>query len=224
LFRVAPTRFSSNLFATSRNSPAVGSAVLDVVDARLTPCRHSEERNRRHFHHSTTRLKEMDRREMIASAPRVDEGTMGEKLSSIDNLIAEKPALFPDPELSNRLYGGVRFADLPIINIKASPNNTIISLTNAAGVVQMVHSCGMEGFKNTREGTNIAAQATAITLASNAVAKKYQNVRVTVRGLGPGRMSSIKGLTMAGLNVVSVTDVTPITFGRMPRPKKLRKL
>lgn len=88
----------------------------------------------------------------------------------------------------------------------------------------MVHSCGMEGFKNTREGTNIAAQATAITLASNAVAKKYQNVRVTVRGLGPGRMSSIKGLTMAGLNVVSVTDVTPITFGRMPRPKKLRKL
>ena len=40
----------------------------------------------------------------------------------------------------------------------------------------------------------------------------------------PFFQSSIKGLTMAGLNVVSVTDVTPITFGRMPRPKKLRKL
>jgi small subunit ribosomal protein S11 len=133
-------------------------------------------------------------------------------------------SIFPDENTPDRLYNGVRFADLPIFHIKASPNNTIINLTDAQGVTFMIHSCGREGFKNTREGTNIAAQATAITIATRAVQKGYQNVRVTVRGLGPGRMSAIKGLTMGGINVVSVTDVTPVTWKPFPRPKKQRKL
>jgi len=90
--------------------------------------------------------------------------------------------------------------------------------------VEAIHSCGREGFKNTIEGTNIAAQATAITMGMKTLKLGIQNVRVTVRGLGPGRMSAIKGLTMAGINVVSVTDVTPIATGKMPRPKKQRKL
>jgi len=87
------------------------------------------------------------------------------------------------------------------------------------------HSCGLEGFKNTREGTNVAAQATAVTIGTRSVAQGVKNVRVNVRGLGPGRMSAIKGLTMAGVNVVSITDRTPITWvASNPRPKKRRKL
>jgi len=140
------------------------------------------------------------------------------------NFLKRKTDVFPDENLPNRLFGGIRFADLPICHIKASPNNTIMALTNAAGRVEAIHSCGREGFKNTREGTNIAAQATAITMGMKTLKLGIQNVRVTVRGLGPGRMSAIKGLTMAGINVVSVTDVTPIATGKMPRPKKQRKL
>jgi len=96
-------------------------------------------------------------------------------------------------------------------------------MADSAGLVRMINSCGIEGFKNTKKGTNIASQATAITLAT-AVKQGFQNVRVAVQGLGPGRMSAIKGLTMGGLNVVSITDVTPITFGFHQRPKKQRKL
>lgn len=52
------------------------------------------------------------------------------------------------------------------MNIRTSPNNTIIGLSNSKGEQQLLRSCGIEGFKNTRKGTNIAAQATAITLAT----------------------------------------------------------
>jgi len=178
---------------------------------------------RRHFHSSQSNWRRDGKETRIRFTPNVDEGTKGEKLHEIDSILSEQ-SLFPDENTPNRLFNGIRYADLPICNIKATPNNTIISLCNAQGVPITVHSCGREGFKNTREGTNIAAQATAITLAKKGVEKGYQTVRVTVRGLGPGRMSSIKGLTMGGMDVISITDTTPVSWEVTPRPKKIRKL
>lgn len=163
---------------------------------------------------------------MIAALPKPDEGTEGEKIMDIDSsLISQQGGLFPDEDTPNRLFDGIRFADLPICNIKASPNNTIMTICTAQGKRLILHSCGLEGFKNTREGTNVAAQATAITIGTKSIAQGMKTVRVAVRGLGPGRMSAIKGLTMAGVNVVSITDRTPITWiSSNPRPKKRRKL
>lgn len=73
--------------------------------------------------------------------------------------------MFPDAKTPFKVFGGLQFKDLPIVNIKTTPNNTIINATDAKGVPYLVHSCGCEGFKNARKGTNIAAQATAITLS-----------------------------------------------------------
>jgi len=87
----------------------------------------------------------------------------------------------------------------------------------------MIRSCGNEGFKNTKKGTNIAAQATGIAMAVRMVARGYKSVRLSIRGLGPGRMSSVKGLEMGGLNIVSLTDVTPVTWNAY-RPPKQRRL
>ncbi|XP_063226224.1 small ribosomal subunit protein uS11m isoform X2 [Bacillus rossius redtenbacheri] len=131
--------------------------------------------------------------------------------------------MFPDERTPNLLFGGIPFKDLPICNIRASPNNTIFTITNHKGEVQMTRSCGVEGFKNTRKGTNIAAQATAVSLGSMALERGYKLLRVRVRGLGPGRMSAIKGLQMGGLNIVSVTDSTPVS-DNPPRPRKRKRL
>jgi len=76
-----------------------------------------------------------------------------------------KDDIFPTAETPDQLFDGIRFADLPICHIKTSPNNTIIMITDTTGTEQLAYrSCGVEGFKNTRKGTNIAAQATAITI------------------------------------------------------------
>ena len=75
--------------------------------------------------------------------------------------------MFPTEETPNSLFNGIRFADIPICHIKTTPNNTIIQITDSTCVKSLGYrSCGMEGFKNTRKGTNIAAQATAITLGT----------------------------------------------------------
>lgn len=120
-----------------------------------------------------------------------------------------RTSIFPDEHLPARLFFGTPFKNLPIVNIKTTPNNTIINVTDGKGLCKFLHSCGVEGFKNTRKGTNIAAQATATTIAAvcdlilchrnvpfliylfiiqRALERGIKHVRVTVQGLGPGRM------------------------------------
>jgi small subunit ribosomal protein S11 len=74
--------------------------------------------------------------------------------------------LFPDADTPNRLFNGVPYKQLHIVNIKSTPNNTIMTITNANGKVLLLHSAGVEGFKNAKKGTNIAAQQAAITLGN----------------------------------------------------------
>jgi len=167
--------------------------------------------------------KNRDRRSFLASVPRIDEGTEGEKFVYIDSAITKKEDMFPDVNTPNMLFGGVKFSDIPICHIKSSKNNTILHLTKPNGERLVIRSCGMEGFKNTRKGTNIAAQATAIGLATRVLDLGIHTVRVTIKGLGPGRMSSIKGLTMGGLKIISVTDDTPVSWNPL-RSRKQRRL
>ncbi|KAH8310428.1 hypothetical protein KR044_001328 [Drosophila immigrans] len=175
------------------------------------------------MHTSACLRKVEDRKEMLASMPAKDEGTMGEKSVDIDTLIDRKAKFFPDASTATQLFNGIPFNELPVVNIRVSPNNTIISVTDYKGVPRLIRSCGIEGFKNTRKGTNIAAQATAVTISAKAVELGWKTIRVKVRGLGPGRMSAIKGLQMGGLNIVSVTDNTPVSWNP-PRPRKQRSL
>ncbi|CAG9759951.1 unnamed protein product [Ceutorhynchus assimilis] len=165
----------------------------------------------------------VDRKEMLRSLPATDEGTGGENNTAVDSLIRNKQQLFPTADSLNKMFNGVPFKDLPIVNIRVTSNNTIISFTDSKGVPKIIRSCGIEGFKNTRKGTNVAAQTTAITFGTKTLERGVKTVRVRVRGLGPGRMSAIKGLQMAGLDIVSITDSTRVSWNP-PRARKQRKL
>lgn len=120
-------------------------------------------------------------------------------------------------------WGGKKFEELPIVHVKATFNNTHIQLTDSAGASLVRTSCGTEGFKNVKKSTPVAAQTAAISAAAKATAKGVTYVRVVVKGIGPGRLSAIKGLTMGGLEVVSITDNTPVPHNGC-RPRKARRL
>jgi len=92
----------------------------------------STDPTRRHFHVSPALMRRDGKETRVRFVPHVDEGTKGEKSLEIDPNL-NKETLFPDENTGNRLFNGIRFADLPICNIKATPNNTIISLCNAQG-------------------------------------------------------------------------------------------
>ncbi|XP_048225437.1 28S ribosomal protein S11, mitochondrial [Perognathus longimembris pacificus] len=128
----------------------------------------------------------------------------------------------PGQESSLR-WAGKKFEEIPIAHIKASYNNTQIQVVSAAHVPLARTSCGTEGFRNAKKGTGIAAQTAGIAAAAKATVKGVTHIRVVVKGLGPGRWSAIKGLTMGGLEVVSITDNTPIPHNGC-RPRKARRL
>ncbi|KFM56745.1 28S ribosomal protein S11, mitochondrial, partial [Stegodyphus mimosarum] len=134
-----------------------------------------------------------------------------------------KKCEFPDENTNDRLFNGIRFADIPTVYIRVSQNNTIFMLADDKDVPVATRSCGVEGFKNCKKGTNIAAQATAISFSTKIKRKGFDQVRVAIRGLGPGRMAAIKGLEMGGLNIISITDRTPYVIGGN-RPRKAKRL
>nr|XP_020030943.1 28S ribosomal protein S11, mitochondrial isoform X3 [Castor canadensis] len=101
--------------------------------------------------------------------------------------------------------------------------STQIQVVSATHVPLARTSCGTEGFRNAKKGTGIAAQTAGIAAAAKATVKGVTHVRVVVKGLGPGRWSAIKGLTMGGLEVISITDNTPIPHNGC-RPRKARRL
>ncbi|GLG96937.1 Putative mitochondrial ribosomal protein [Gryllus bimaculatus] len=162
-----------------RNSEHKLSLCRDVL--RTTPSRN--------FHWSLPRSKREDKREMLASMPVPDEGTEGEKTVDVDSLVQRAGNIYPDKSTFSTLYDGIPFSEIPIFNISVTKNNTVFSVTDAKGVVKLFRTCGLEGFKNARKGTNVAAQATAIALGSKAYERGFKTVRVRVRGLGPGRMT-----------------------------------
>ncbi|XP_061451163.1 small ribosomal subunit protein uS11m [Rhineura floridana] len=120
-------------------------------------------------------------------------------------------------------WGGKKFEEIPIAHIKATYNNTHIQVVSHDNVSLALSTCGTEGFKNAKKATGIAAQTTGIAAAAKASAKGVSHIRVVVKGLGPGRMAAIKGLTMGGLEVISITDNTPIPHNGC-RPRKARRL
>ncbi|XP_004623340.1 28S ribosomal protein S11, mitochondrial [Octodon degus] len=136
-----------------------------------------------------------------------------------------KFSIFPPVpgEESSLRWAGKKFEEVPIAHVKATYNNTHIQVVSSTSVSLARTSCGTEGFRNAKKGTGIAAQTAGIAAAAKATVKGVTHVRVVVKGLGPGRWSAIKGLTMGGLEVISVTDNTPHPHNGC-RPRKARKL
>jgi small subunit ribosomal protein S11 len=109
-----------------------------------------------------------------------------------------------------------------VAHIQATFNNTIISISDPSGNMISWASAGGQGFKGSRKGTPFAAQTAAQKAAYAAKDHGVRTVDVRVKGPGSGRESSIRSLRAAGLDVLSITDVTPIPHNGCRPPKRRR--
>ena len=107
-------------------------------------------------------------------------------------------------------------------HVKASFNNTIISLSDPAGNVIAWSSAGASGWKGSRKSTPYAAQVAAENAARKALDLGLKTVEVFVRGPGAGREAAIRALEATGLEVTAITDVTPIPHNGCRPPKRRR--
>lgn len=109
-----------------------------------------------------------------------------------------------------------------IAHIKATFNNTTVTLSDQYGNVISWASAGKVGFKGSRKNTPFAAQLAAQQAAREAKDLGLQRVDVQVKGPGSGRESAIRALQAAGLEISSIKDVTPIPHNGCRPPKRRR--
>ncbi|TMC74441.1 MAG: 30S ribosomal protein S11 [Chloroflexi bacterium] len=137
---------------------------------------------------------------------------------------AEKPATEAAAEAkpAPRRRREKRIVPRGAAHVKASFNNTIVSLTDPAGNVIAWSSAGAAGWKGSRKSTPYAAQVAAETAARKALDLGLKVVEVFVRGPGAGREAAIRALEATGLEVTAITDVTPIPHNGCRPPKRRR--
>ncbi|MGG7163039.1 30S ribosomal protein S11 [Clostridium ihumii] len=107
-------------------------------------------------------------------------------------------------------------------HIKSTFNNSIVTLTDAAGNALSWASAGGLGFRGSRKSTPFAAQMAAETAAKAAMEHGLKSVEVYVKGPGAGREAAIRSLQAAGLEVTLIKDVTPIPHNGCRPPKRRR--
>ena len=107
-------------------------------------------------------------------------------------------------------------------HIRASFNNTIVTITDLNGNALSWASSGGLGFRGSRKSTPFAAQTAAETAGKAAMEHGLKTVEVYVKGPGSGREAAIRALQAAGLEVTMIKDVTPIPHNGCRPPKRRR--
>mgnify|MGYP000781880033 CR=1 FL=1 len=107
-------------------------------------------------------------------------------------------------------------------HIRATYNNTIVTITDVAGNTVSWASAGELGFKGSRKSTAFAAQMAAETAAKIAADNGMKSVEVYVKGPGQGRESAIRALQTQGLEITLIRDVTPVPHNGCRPPKRRR--
>lgn len=109
-----------------------------------------------------------------------------------------------------------------IAHIRASFNNTIVTITDMQGNTLCWATAGGSGFRGSRKSTPFAAQVAASRVGKEAVEFGIRNLEVRVRGPGPGRESALRALNAAGFRITSIRDITPIPHNGCRPPKRRR--
>ncbi len=109
-----------------------------------------------------------------------------------------------------------------VANIKATFNNTHISVADKFGNVIAWATAGTSGFKGSRKSTSYAATIAAKNVAKDAISMGMISIDVRVKGPGPGRESAVRSLAAAGLEIRSIKDVTPLPHNGCRPPKRRR--
>ena len=109
-----------------------------------------------------------------------------------------------------------------IAHIKSTFNNTHVTLTDKVGNVIVWEKGGTSGFKGSRKSTAYAATMAAEKAAQAALSLGLSSVDVEVKGPGSGRESAIRALAVAGIQITSIKDVTPLPHNGCRPPKRRR--
>lgn len=126
---------------------------------------------------------------------------------------------------SGRMAKGIKRKDIARgkFHIKSTYNNTVVALTDLNGGLIAWSSAGLLGFKGAKKATPYAATSIVNSLFEKVKKIGLQEVDVYVKGIGSGRESAIRAIASNGVNIISITDATPIPHNgcRPPKPRRI---
>ena len=141
-------------------------------------------------------------------------------------IITKSDAARGSDQQSDTLGASKKSSKRQVINgvayISVSYNNTLVSITDLRGEVVAWSSAGSLGFKGTKKSTPYAANLVAKDCAEKAKKFNLTNVKLVVKGIGPGREAAMRGIAGSGLNITSIMDATPVAHNGVRRKKPRR--
>jgi len=155
--------------------------------------------------------------EKAAKAEKPEKAAKGEK--------GEKAEGAPEggaPVKAPKIKKGKKVDSRGVAHVKASFNNTMVTMTTIRGEVISVGSAGTVGFKGTRKSTPFAAQRAAEQASQLAQRLGLREVEVKVKGAGSGRESAVRAIANSGLKVISIEDITPLPHNGCRARKRRR--
>jgi len=138
--------------------------------------------------------------------------------------IVKKGEESADGEVKKSVSGvSKKRADIGILCVESTYNNTKIVLTDSKGDTLCWSSSGSLGFKGAKKGTPFAAAKVGEVVGTKAQAMGIKEVSVIIKGVGSGRESGVRGFLSKGIGLTSVKDATPVAHNG-PKPKKPRRV
>lgn len=133
----------------------------------------------------------------------------------------QRPQVRKDKSKPSKRLGSARGTDAVAL-ISATFNNTIVTVTDSKGSVLFWSSSGKQGFRGSKKSTPFSAQVVGEVIGRRALECGIKDLRVKVRGPGPGRESAIRALCSSGIKVLSLEDVTTVPHNGCKPPKRRR--
>lgn len=128
----------------------------------------------------------------------------------------------PTPAAVRQKKKAQRHVTSGVAHVKATFNNTIVTITDPSGAVISWASAGRSGYKGSRKSSAFAATVAAQDAAKNAVSVGMREIEVSLKGPGAGRESAVRGLQSGGLIITAIRDVTPVPHNGCRARKRRR--
>jgi len=134
---------------------------------------------------------------------------------SEDKLVLEEQSefqIYPDENTHTALFNGIRFNDLPIVHLTLHKNNSKIHARHADGKKIHYTTPVKHGFLGSKKKTNVAGQVAGLNMGQKLRGIGIKTIRLRINGFNAARISTVQGITQAGIQIVAIQDVTPIDW------------
>ena len=128
--------------------------------------------------------------------------------------------VYPDENTANQMFNGIPFKDLPYVTLVLHRNNTKIVSRYADERYIWHNSPSYHGFKHAKKRTNVAGQVAGLNMGQKLRGLGIRTIRVRINGFNAARVSALKGLVQAGLEIVAIADQTTVNWDWPQRARK----